>query len=128
MVFGASSNSIDFLDHGVERLAVARYQAAHLFKASWDQKKQPDQMKRIAEILTEFDAKKIVLNYSEVFGIADEITFSEYHALRSALPKKLKNRIVPGSDLAIAWLETSIPAEMEIYLGIMEIVHGIIAE
>lgn len=121
-----------FIDHGdsrgVERLAVARYAVGDMFPGSWDPEDEPDQYARIAQLLTEFDPDKIALNYSDAYALADGLTYSEQRDFRAALPGNLQNRIVSAENLAVGWLETRTPSEMEIYADVMSIAHEIIAE
>jgi len=113
---------------GVERLAVARYDIGEFFKKAWDKEKQPDQWQRLVGIIDERNPKRIALNYSTDFGLADGIAHTGFKSLNAKLPKKYVNRIVSGERLAIGWLETRIPAELEVYPSICRIAHRIIAE
>jgi hypothetical protein len=121
-----------FLDHGenkgVERMAIARYGVGDIFKGNWNPEEQPDQWQRIAEILVQFNPKKIALNYSENWAHADGLTYNEHAAFKAALPAQLQSKIMSAEKVAVGWLETRSPKEMEIYKDVMEIAHGIIAE
>lgn len=112
----------------IETMAVARYDVGDVFKKAWDKEKQPDQWARLAEIIAEKDPKSIGLNYSEHYGQADGITFSEYNAFENSIPKKYKSRIVSAEKLAVGWLERRTQSEMDIYPHIVRIAHEIIAE
>ncbi|MCH6560610.1 M24 family metallopeptidase [candidate division KSB1 bacterium] len=113
---------------GVERLAVARYDIGEFFKKAWDKEEQPDQWQRLVEIIEERNPKRIALNYSTDFGLADGIAHTGFESLHAKLPKKYVDRIVSGERLAIGWLETRIPEEIEVYPSICRIAHRIIAE
>ncbi len=115
-------------EKGVERLAVARYDIGKFFKGAWQKEKQPDQWARLVEIIRERNPKKIALDFSETFALADGISHSEFSALMSRLPADLRRRVVSGERLAIGWLETRIPEEMEVYPTLCRIAHRIIAE
>jgi hypothetical protein len=119
-----------FYDNGksVERLAVARYDIGEFFKTAWEKEKQPDQWKRLAEIVTERNPDKIAVNYSQTFALADGISYSQFSAFKEALPTKYQDRIVSGEALAIGWLETRTAPEMQVYPMICSIAHTIIAE
>lgn len=121
-----------FLDHGpekgVERIAVARYDVGKFFKASWNKEEQPDQWQRIVDILKDFNPKKIALNRSDDYALADGMTKSQWDNLVSRIPESMASKIVSGENLAVGWLETRIPAEMEVYPTIVKIAHDIIAE
>jgi Xaa-Pro aminopeptidase len=116
-------------DNGeVEALAVARYDVGKTFKKAWDPETQPDQWKRLVEIIEERDPAKIGVNKSEHFAQVDGVTHSEYEAFLNALSGKYKSRVVSAEDLAIRWLETRSSSEMIIYPQIVRIAHEIIAE
>lgn len=119
-----------FYDDGstIEQLAVARYDIGDFFKTAWNKEEQPDQWKRLAEIIKERDPKQIALNYSKDFALADGITKTQYDAFKAALPETYRNRIVSGENLAIGWLETRTRPEMQVYPQICHIAHDIIAE
>jgi len=119
-----------FSDNGkeVQRLAVARYDIGNFFKKAWEKDKEPNQWKRLVDIIKEHDPDNIALNFSSTFALADGISHSEYEAFTSALPKPYQNRILSGENLAIGWLETRTEPEMQVYPMICHIAHDIIAE
>ncbi len=113
---------------GVARMAVARYPVGDLFPGVWNPELQPDQYGRIAQILDEADPDRIALNYSDVYALADGLTYSEQRDFLQALPLRLRDRVVSSEAVAVGWLETRTAAEMTTYKTVMEIAHGIIAE
>lgn len=121
-----------FFDPGegkpVERLTVSRYGLADLFAASWDPAKQPDQWKAVGEIIAARDPKRIAINTSDLTAFGDGMTLSQYTAMTAALPAGFAQRIVSGETLALRWLESRTPRELEIYPGIVRIAHAVIAE
>ena len=114
-------------EEGVERLAVARYDIGP-FPRSWVPEEEPDQWARVAAIISERDPRRIALNRSTTFALADGLSATEGEALLAALPERFHDRIVGGEGLAVGWLETRIPEEMEVYPAIGRIAHDIIAE
>lgn len=112
----------------LETLACARYDVGEVFKKAWDKEKEPDQWKRLAEIIAERDPKKIGVNRSEHFGLADGISSYHYDKLMEVLPEKYRERVVSAETLAINWLETRTESEMAVYQQICRIAHVIIAE
>lgn len=112
----------------VERLTVSRYGLGGLFAPAWDPGKQPDQWQSVADIITARDPTKIAINTSDLYQFADGMTLSQYGKFVSALPVPLRQRIVSGETLAIRWLETRTPSEMELYPGIVRTAHALIAE
>ena len=113
---------------GVARMAVARYPVGKLFPGVWNPEQQPDQYGRIAQILDEANPARIALNYSDVYALADGLTYSEQRDFLQALPIRLRDRVVSSEAVAVGWLETRTAAEMATYKTVMEIAHGIIAE
>lgn len=112
----------------VERLTVSRYGIGDLFKPAWTPETQPDQWRRLAELIVARDPGKIAVNISAVTAFGDGLTHSQYRAFMAALPEALHTRIVTGEELAVGWLETRTPAEMTRYPEIVRTAHAIIAE
>lgn len=112
----------------VERLTVSRYGLGGLFAPAWDPVKQPDQWQAVAEIIAARDPAKIAINTSDLHQFADGMTLSQYGRFVSAMPVPLRQRIVSGESLAIRWLETRTPSEVELYPTIVRTAHALIGE
>ena len=112
----------------VERLAVARYQVGKSIDAAWDKEQQPDQWKRLIEIIEERNPEKIGVNSSTHFAIADGLVKTDHDEFMNALPEKYKERIVPAEKLAIGWIETRTLREMILYSDLVEVTRNIISE
>ncbi|MBM88158.1 MAG: Xaa-Pro aminopeptidase [Gammaproteobacteria bacterium] len=115
-------------DQGIRGYAVSRYAVGDYFQARWNPEEQPDQWQALSDLITEKDPKSIGINVSSDFALADGLTHGEYEGLVAALTDEQESRIVSAEKLAIAWLETRTPEEMEIYPSIVEIAHNIILE
>ena len=115
-------------DKGIETLAIARYDVGEKFKRAWDKEKEPNQWKRLKEVIEERNPKKIGVNKSLHFGLADGIVATDLEEMESAIGKKFSDRIVSAEKLAIGWLETRTPSEMTLYPQIVRIAHDIIKE
>ncbi len=113
---------------GVETLAVARYDVGTRFERAWSPDEQPDQWKRLAEIIEQRDPESIAINTSDLFATADGMTKSEFDAFQASIDDKYRGRIISSEMLAAAWLETRTAREMEVYPQIVAIAHAIIAE
>lgn len=112
----------------VERLAVARYNIGENITSAWDKEKQPDQWKALMDIIAERNPNKIGLNYSENFGIADGLVKTDHEEFTANLPEKFIDKVVSAEDLAVGWIETRTPKEMEFYKTLVKMTHDIIAE
>lgn len=112
----------------VERLTVSRYGLGGLFAPTWDPDKQPDQWQAVADLIAAKNPAKIAINSSDLTQFADGMTLSQYDRFMAALPTALHERVTSGEGLAIRWLETRTPAEMELYPTIVRIAHAVIGE
>jgi Xaa-Pro aminopeptidase len=112
----------------LETMAMARYDVGKTFKKVWDKSSQPDQWQALADLIAEKDPKRIGINRSSTFALADGLSSSHYDMLREALSDKYKKRLVNAEKLAIGWLETRTPSEMIVYQNIVRMAHQIIAE
>jgi Xaa-Pro aminopeptidase len=112
----------------MEYIAVSRYSVGKVFRPAWDPESQPDQWAQLARIITERNPKKIAVNKSQHFGLADGISANDYDELLKSLDKKYQSRVIPAEKIAMAWLETRSEREMVIYQHICRIAHDIIQE
>jgi len=112
----------------IEKLAVARYNVGKSISSAWDKEKQPDQWKRLVQLIQERNPQKIALNYSKDFNIADGLDKTDHDEFMANLPKKLHSRVISAEPLAVRWIETRTPREMVIYQQLVSITHNIIKE
>ncbi|NOY48532.1 MAG: M24 family metallopeptidase [Chlorobi bacterium] len=112
----------------IDKLAVARYNFGDNISSAWDKDKEPNQWKRLMELIEERNPKNIGLNFSTHFNISDGLDKTDYDEFMQYLPKKLKSKVVSAEKLATAWIETRTPREMVIYRQLVDITHDIIAE
>ena len=112
----------------VERVVVSKHGMGDVFEPAWDMEKQPDQWKRLAELITARNPKKIAANTSSLTAFADGMTYSQYNDFAASLTPAQRSRIVSAYPLAIGWLETRSPEEMRRYPEIVRIAHAIIGE
>ena len=112
----------------IEKLAVARYNFGDNIISAWDKEKEPNQWKRLIQIIEERNPNVIGLNYSEAFNICDGIVKTDYEAFMSNLPDNYKARVKSAEKLAINWIETRTEREMVIYNQLVDITHNIVAE
>ena len=115
-------------EDGVERVAVSRYPVGRAFGSVWNPESEPDQWARLAEVVRERDPKRIGVNLSKSFAHADGLVATERDLLERALPETYRGRLVSAEPLAVGWLESRIPEEMEIYPQLVrlgrEIIHA----
>lgn len=118
----------DHQKNTVERIAVARYDIGKSIKSAWDKEKEPNQWKALSNIIAEKNPKKIGLNYSTHFPIADGLVKTDYEELKQNLPTSLSSKLVSAEKLAIGWIETRTEKEMVVFRQLVKITHDVIDE
>ncbi len=112
----------------IDKLAVARYNVGKNIQSAWDKEKEPDQWKRLIQLIEERNPKQIGLNFSKDHNIADGLDKTDYVEFMDVLPKKYHSRVISAEQLAVRWIETRTEREMIIYNQLVDITHDIIAE
>ena len=112
----------------LDKLAVARYNFGENIISAWDKETQPNQWKRLNEIIEERNPKKIGLNFSKHFNIADGLDKTDYEEFIENISENNRKKIVSAQKLATSWIETRTNKEMEIYEQIVTITKEIINE
>tara|TARA_R110002051_G_scaffold137720_5_gene210193 strand:- start:1632 stop:2978 length:1347 start_codon:yes stop_codon:yes gene_type:complete len=112
----------------IEKLAVARYNVGDHIISAWDKEKEPNQWKRLIELIEERKPNKIGLNFSKDHNIADGLDKTDYDEFLQNLPKKYHQKVVSAEQLAVRWIETRTPREMIIYAQLVDITHNIVQE
>ncbi|NHF59226.1 M24 family metallopeptidase [Flavobacteriaceae bacterium TP-CH-4] len=115
-------------ENSIEKLAVARYNVGENITSAWDKEKEPDQWKRLVQIIEERNPRKIGLNFSKDHNIADGLDKTDHEEFMENLPKKHRKKVVSAEQLAVRWIETRTEREMVIYDQLVDITHDIIAE
>jgi Xaa-Pro aminopeptidase len=115
-----------FTEFGRKRVAIARYAVGAAFPAEWSADQQANQWHRLAEYLEEANPQRIGVNLSPAFSLADGISASDHAALLEVLPDRLRQRVVPGHELALGWLETRTTEEMQLYPEVCRRAHDLL--
>ncbi len=112
----------------IDKLAVARYNIGKSIVSAWDKEKEPNQWKRLMQLIEERNPNKIALNFSKDHNIADGLDKTDYDEFMANLPKKQHSKVQSAEQLAVRWIETRTEREMVIYDQLVDITHDIIAE
>jgi len=118
----------DKANNTLDKLAVARYNFGENIISAWDKEVEPNQWKRLNQLIEERNPKTIGINYSKYFNIADGIDITDYEEFIANISKENRHKIISAQKLATAWIETRTRREMEIFSDIVEITHNIINE
>ena len=102
-------------EEGLERLTVSRYPLGSLYEAAWEGGDLEAQWQRLAEIVATRNPRKIGVNVSDMWPVADGLSHSLFEKLSSELEPELRNRIVSAENLVVRWMETRTPGEVEVW-------------
>jgi Xaa-Pro aminopeptidase len=119
-------------DDGVTAAAVSPY-AVGQFLPAWSPDEQPgrsaeeSQWAAVRRIVEQADPRRIGIDVSASFGLADGLSHTEHGRLTEALGPYAQ-RLVPAEDLAVGWLETRLPEEIAALHALNRLAHAVIAE
>jgi Xaa-Pro aminopeptidase len=119
-------------DDGVTPAAVARYPIGQ-FLAAWSPEEAPgppteeSQWAAVRRFVEQADPRRIGIDVSESFALADGLSHTEHRLLTDALGPYAE-RLVPAEDLAVGWLETRLPEEIQVLHALNGLVHEVIDE
>jgi Xaa-Pro aminopeptidase len=119
-------------DDGVTPAAVSRYPVGQ-FLPAWSPDEAPDlpedesQWQVVRRIVEQADPQRIGIDVSSSFALADGLSHTEHRLLTEALGPYAE-RLVSAEDLAIGWLETRLPEEIEALHALNRLAHEVIAE
>lgn len=112
----------------IEKLAVARYDVGKNIKSAWNKEEEPNQWKALNKLIEERNPKKIGVNTSAYFALADGLVKTDHDEFFDSLSAVNKTKIVSAEKLAIGWIETRTPKEMLLFKDLVKITHDIIDE
>lgn len=115
-------------DGSVDRFSVSRYAIGDVYKTVWDGGSKEQQWQRLAEVIAERDPKKIGINVSKDWALADGLSVGLHEQLKAYLPEKYEQRLVSAQDLVVRWLETRSEKELHVYPQVVTIARRVIAE
>ncbi len=116
-------------DGSVDRMSLSRAGSGHdqLYEGVWDQFKE-EQWDCAARLIREHNPQTIGINVSPTFAFGDGLSHAEYEEFMKALGPDLAPRARGAERVALGWLERRSKEELHAYPGIVEMVHGVIAE
>jgi hypothetical protein len=115
-------------DGSLERLSVNRYPLGEPYESAWAGGDLDAQWKALAEVIVKRDPKRIGINVSREWPVADGLTGALRDRLSEVLPPAYAQRLVPAESLVVRWLETRTASELAVYPQTVAIARGVIAE
>lgn len=113
---------------GVDLLTVNRYPLGDPYESAWEGGDLDAQWRALGDLIAERDPRKIGVDVSRHWPVADGLTHSLHQRLMTVLDEDLQKRVVSAEDLVIRWLETRTPGELEVYPHVVSLARGVIAE
>ncbi len=98
-------------DDGVTPVAVSRYPVGQFLPADGGDGPADGEWDVVRRFVEQADPRRIGIDVSADFALADGLSHSEHQQLVAALGP-WADRLVPAEPLAVAWLETRLPEEM----------------
>ncbi len=115
-------------DGSVERLSVNRYPFGEPYTAAWSGGDLTQQWQALAKVITERNPKRIGVNVSADWPVADGLSKGLHQLLLDALPSDYENRLVSAEPLVVRWMEQRTASELEIYPHIVSLARAVISE
>ena len=115
-------------EKGVERLTVSRYAIGDFYASQWEGGTLDSQWQRLGEVIAERNPKRIGINRSRHWPIADGLTDALHERLLEVMPQNLQGRLTRAEALCVRWLETRTEMELEIYHQVVAIARSVISE
>jgi Xaa-Pro aminopeptidase len=119
-------------DDGVTAAAVSPYPVGQ-FLPAWSPEDAPclpveeSQWAAVRRIVEQADPRRIGIDVSESFALADGLSHTDHRLLVRALGP-YADRLVPAEDLVVGWLETRLPEEIRALHALNRLVHDVIGE
>lgn len=115
-------------DGSVKRLSINRYPFGAPYESAWSGGDLEAQWKALGELVAKRDPKRIGINVSTQWPVADGLTHGLHERLRAALPQGYDGRLVSAENLVVRWLETRSASERAAYPHIVSLARAVIGE
>ena len=115
-------------DGTVEKLSVNRYPLGGAYTSAWAGGDLDAQWKALAEVIVSRNPRRIGINVSRDWPVADGLTAALRDRLLEVLPADYAQRLTPAEPLVIRWFETRTPMEAQVYPQIVAVARGVISE
>ena len=115
-------------DGRVERLVVNRYPLGEPYTSVWSGGDLDAQWRALGQLIQDRNPRRIGINQSRQWPIADGLSKSLHDRLLEVLPAGYASRLVSAEDLVVRWTETRTPAEKAVYPQIVAIARSVVAD
>ncbi len=113
---------------GVERLNFSATNTHDLYQRPYTGQIEAEQWPLLLQIIEERDPQRIGINIGATQWAAGGLPHNLYRQLVERLPAKYGARLVSAEPLAIHWLTSLTPADVDLYEHVNDVAHHVIAE
>ena len=115
-------------DGTVKRLSINRYPFGAPYESAWSGGDLDAQWKALGELIAKRDPRRIGIDVSKEWPVADGLTHGLHEELLAVLPQGYDTRLVSAEKLVVRWLETRSAAERAAYPHIVSLARAVIGE
>ena len=115
-------------DGTVDRLVVNRYPLGDPYTSAWSGGDLDAQWRALGKLIAERGPRRIGINVSRQWPIADGLSKALHERLLEVLPDDYASRLVSAEDLVVRWTETRIASEQAVYPQIVAIARSVVAD
>ncbi len=115
-------------DGSLKRLSINRYPFGAPYESAWSGGDLEAQWKALGELIAKRDPKRIGIDVSAQWPVADGLTHGLHEQLRAVLPQGYDSRLVSAENLVVRWLETRSASERAAYPHIVSLARAVIGE
>ena len=115
-------------DGSVDRLVVNRYPLGEPYTSVWSGGDLDAQWRALGKLIAERQPRRIGINQSRQWPIADGLSKALHERLLEVLPPGHESRLVSAQDLVVRWTETRSASERAVYPQIVALARGVVAD
>ncbi len=115
-------------DGSVDRLVVNRYPLGEPYTSVWSGGDLDAQWRALGKLIAERDPRRIGINVSRQWPIADGLSKALHDRLLEVLPDGYGSRLVSAEALVVRWTETRIASEQAVYPHIVALARSVVAD
>lgn len=115
-------------DGTVEKLSVNTYPFGDPYQSVWSGGNLEAQWQALAKLIMAKDPKRIGINISRDWPVADGLTKGLHQRLLDVLPTDYAQRLTSAEELVVRWVETRTAQEASVLSTAVALARGVIAE
>ncbi|WP_445424833.1 M24 family metallopeptidase [Alishewanella sp. HL-SH06] len=115
-------------DGTIEKLTVNRYPLGAPYNSAWQGGSLDEQWQALGELIVSKNPKRIGINVSKDWPVADGLSSALHSRLQAVLPPEYQSRLISAEKLVVRWFEQRTAAELSVYPHSVSLARSVIAE